>query len=478
MEKKLIVSFLILLFSFLIFSHIETLTIRLWDEARNATNVTEMLKNGLSLVTTYNFNPEHWNTKPPLLIWLQYISISLFGFNELAFRLPTALACLSFVPLFLHFFKRLKFGLLEASVCLIVFITIPMTLKVHTFKTGDYDGLLTLFMTSYLMFFYLYLKEKNKKDIIGFTLCFIGAVMTKGIAGFLFLPALLILTISEGKFLEIIKAKEVYISIAAILTVIFSYYFGREVLDPGYLTAVYENELGGRFNSAVENHIGKWSFYIEFFYKEGLGKYRKLMLVFPFIGLFSAKYRQLTMLCIIVFITHNIIISTAQTKLYWYSLPQIPFMAIAFGLGLLAIVDFLLKGKEIKWKWLILIPVLVYFIGRQVFNVIRVSDYSYEMQMFAMSKYIRENMDNDKALDKLIPLHKWNSDHTRFYVEKNNRNGGNMQIGVYDKLDPGDRAMVIHDEIREAIIDLYELELEGSFGPNYKGKIYKVLKRK
>lgn len=56
---------------FPIFYDLGGLTIRQWDESRNATNALEMSKNGNYLVTYFNNNIEMWNTKPPLLIWIQ-----------------------------------------------------------------------------------------------------------------------------------------------------------------------------------------------------------------------------------------------------------------------------------------------------------------------------------------------------------------------------------------------------------------------
>jgi len=56
---------------FLLFGHIEKLPLRQYDEARQAINAMEMVQSGNWLVTTYDGEPETWNTKPPLLIGLQ-----------------------------------------------------------------------------------------------------------------------------------------------------------------------------------------------------------------------------------------------------------------------------------------------------------------------------------------------------------------------------------------------------------------------
>ena len=68
--------------------------ITLWDESRNIVSALEMRQTGLSLVTTYGYAPDLWNTKPPLLIWLIYASVELFGPTVWALRLPSMLASL------------------------------------------------------------------------------------------------------------------------------------------------------------------------------------------------------------------------------------------------------------------------------------------------------------------------------------------------------------------------------------------------
>jgi 4-amino-4-deoxy-L-arabinose transferase-like glycosyltransferase len=75
-----------------IFLHLGSLPIRIWDESRLAINAYEMNKDGDFLVTHFSGMPDMWNTKPPLMIWLQVFFIKLFGVGELALRLPSAIA--------------------------------------------------------------------------------------------------------------------------------------------------------------------------------------------------------------------------------------------------------------------------------------------------------------------------------------------------------------------------------------------------
>ena len=60
-----------------------------WDEINFAESAREMIVTGDYLTVRINFLP-FWE-KPPLFIWLQVLSMRLFGINEFAARLPNAI---------------------------------------------------------------------------------------------------------------------------------------------------------------------------------------------------------------------------------------------------------------------------------------------------------------------------------------------------------------------------------------------------
>src|SRR6516164_2523258 len=81
----------------------------LWDidEGNNAEAAREMWAAHNWIVPTFNF--ELRVDKPALLYWLQIGAYKLFGVNEFAARLPSALAALATV-LLTYEFGRLLFG--------------------------------------------------------------------------------------------------------------------------------------------------------------------------------------------------------------------------------------------------------------------------------------------------------------------------------------------------------------------------------
>ncbi|MHB9024069.1 MAG: ArnT family glycosyltransferase [Armatimonadota bacterium] len=80
------------------------------DEARFSEATREMVETGNYVVPTFNYQPRY--QKPVLYYWIQAASIRLFGVNETAARLPSALAALLLV-LLVHAFllRRLRGGI-------------------------------------------------------------------------------------------------------------------------------------------------------------------------------------------------------------------------------------------------------------------------------------------------------------------------------------------------------------------------------
>ncbi|MEZ4903779.1 MAG: glycosyltransferase family 39 protein [Spirosomataceae bacterium] len=86
-----------------------------WDEINFAESAREMLVSGNYLRVQVDFQP-FWE-KPPLFIWLQALSMRVFGINEFAARFPNAVAGLLTLLTFYFIGKRLidsRFGFLWA----------------------------------------------------------------------------------------------------------------------------------------------------------------------------------------------------------------------------------------------------------------------------------------------------------------------------------------------------------------------------
>jgi 4-amino-4-deoxy-L-arabinose transferase-like glycosyltransferase len=107
-----------------------------WDEINFAESAREMIASGNYFQVQINFEP-FWE-KPPLFIWLQVISMKLFGVNAFAARLPNALAGVcTLLSLYLHGarMRTRRFGLIVAG---FYFISL---LPFMYFKSGIIDPL-------------------------------------------------------------------------------------------------------------------------------------------------------------------------------------------------------------------------------------------------------------------------------------------------------------------------------------------------
>lgn len=408
----ILIFFSIVTFGVILFSHLDTLVIRKWDEARNVMSALEMKFTEFSIVPTSFYNPDHWNTKPPLLIWIQSLFITLFGRNEIAVRLPTVLAAFALIPFIMGFRKQLKIKLLHAFLFLMIFISFPLVTEIHCYRTGDYDGLLTTFMFFYSIFYYMYLKSDKTKYFYWFTVFLILAFLTKGIASMLFLPGLFIFTLINKQVIPILKKPSFYIGISSLLIIIFGYYFGRESIDPGYIAAVIKNELGGRFLEVTENHSQPFFYYFKHIFDSGAGLW---IILFP-VALYYTIKRKKNSLAVFSFIlafSHLIVISISQTKLYWYYLPEVPF----YSLILAGTVYYILKERENKI--LIIFLLTLFPLIKQINKVSRVHNLAIERSDFLLSEFIRDNKDylSDFQNVKILDIEYY--EQTRFYIEKN-----------------------------------------------------------
>jgi 4-amino-4-deoxy-L-arabinose transferase-like glycosyltransferase len=154
-----------------------------WDEINFAECAREMILTNDFLRPQRNFEP-FWE-KPPLFIWLQALSIKVFGINEFAARLPNALTGIATHLSLYHIGKSLygkTFGWLW------VLSYIGSILPHVYFKSGIIDPVFNLFIFLSLLY---WIKGTEKPAAIFstpllFSAIFAGlAILTKGPVGFL-----------------------------------------------------------------------------------------------------------------------------------------------------------------------------------------------------------------------------------------------------------------------------------------------------
>ncbi len=365
-----LVALLVALFP--VFGHLDALPIHMWDESRLANNALEMALglNPHPLVPTFDGLPEMWNTKPPLLIWMQAGAIRAFGPGELSVRLPSALAALATGALLYHFCARRLGRPWLGTAAVAVLMTTTGYVSIHGIRTGDYDSLLTFFTTAYGLAWFAYLEDPAKKKWFYLTiLALTGAAMTKGVAGLLATPTLVIYALIRGRFLQLLKSPHTYIGLLAFVAVVAAYYLGRERVNAGYIDAVKYNELG-RYSETIEGHVHKWAMYY-------------ISLLHPrfqhWIGWWAAgivlafwqrdeKLRRANLFAVLFCGIHLAVISSAGTRIEWYDLPVFPYAAITAACGLYLLFGLLrqaVNAQALEWRaprWVPAVLPLVFFI--------------------------------------------------------------------------------------------------------------------
>ncbi len=224
-----------------------------WDEINFAECSREMILRGEYLRPQINFQP-FWE-KPPLFMWLQSLSMHIFGVNEYASRFPNAICGIATLLIIYHLGKSLydkAFGWLWTL------SYIGSILPHLYFKSGIIDPWFNLFIFLSIIFWMknegspLIPKggttssvvegiEHNKEGFqflkykyLALAGIFVGlAILTKGPAGFLIIALTIFCKLLIYKELRWIKIKQfVYFSIIAFLVTMF--WFGIETVKNGF----------------------------------------------------------------------------------------------------------------------------------------------------------------------------------------------------------------------------------------------------
>lgn len=464
-----------------IFGHLDTLPIRIWDEARLAINAYEMLNNGDFIVTHFGGNPDMWNTKPPLLIGFQVFFMKMVGVNELAVRLPSAISafftCITLLIFSHRYLKNSWFGF----IAVLVLITSHGYINVHATRTGDYDALLTLFTTLGGLLFFSYCEKQNNKHLYLFFLFTALAVLTKSVTGLLFLPAIFIYSIIQKQFIPILKNKHFYIGLLSFFGLVIGYYLLREVNNPGYITAVQENELGGRYLHVIENHKhGFWYYY------NNLIDFQMpvwhLLIPCGLITGFAIKNKRInriTLFSFLMIICFFLVISTAQTKLEWYDVPLFPFLAILIAIFIYYVFDLLEKFKLINQTLSVNVApfIFLFFIGITPYQKIldktyKPKEYSWDKEFYEIGYFLKDAVKGKYDLNNQYLLYDGYNAQNLFYLNILNDKGTQISFKDWKNLSPMDIVIAHQNHVKEYVEEHYKHEVVQKEGNVVTYKIY------
>lgn len=321
---------LLILCYIIFFRHLGEFTIRLWDEGRNAVNALEMVKNKNIFITYFNGVPDMWNVKPPLHIWLVAIFFKLFGVSELTLRLPSAIsATLIVLIIYIFSLKVLKnrwIGLL-GSLIILSSMGFP---DIHIGRSGDYDALLTLFTFLGSIFTFIYFQNFNKKYLYYAGLFWTLAILTKSVAGLLLIPGIILFSVFDKKILKLIKQPSFWKTFLLLILTIGIYYGGREILNHGYLKAVLNEEILGRYQKDIgsggSNFWYYWNLMASFRFQKWI--YFVPISILAFFFTKEKIIKQFIFYAYLLVISYFIIISKSETRQLWYDAQLYPLASL------------------------------------------------------------------------------------------------------------------------------------------------------
>lgn len=317
------------------------------DEGAFSEATREMLLTH-DFITTY-LNGALRFDKPILIYWLQAISISIFGINEFAFRLPSAIAG-TFWAIGIYFFaKKLydeKTGLFAAF-----FMVTTLQIGLIT-KAAIADSLLNMFIAFSMFSLFLYIKEKNKKFLY-LAFGFIGfGFLTKGpVAVLIPLATYFIYSLIKKSFKEFLKDVFNIKGILIFLIIALPWYIA-EFLAQGdkFIKGFFLKHNLARFETSFEKHKGSIIYYIPVILI-GLLPWTTLFIKYlTKLKEFLSKQDDFILFGTIWFFFVFIFFSLSGTKLPHYVIygytPLFIFMALSF--------------KKLKSEFLLSLPLILF----------------------------------------------------------------------------------------------------------------------
>jgi len=438
---------------FIIFLNLGSLSLEFWDEPVYAINAFRFLQHPHPImVYDYWGNSELFSPKPPFHVWCIALSYKIFGVNEFAIRFPTAIFTLgTFLSIyfFCGFFLKNNFLAFAAS---LIFLSSIGFYQLHITRTGDTDATFVFFAVfSSICFFILCSNCKNFKLAnylfwLGLTL----GVYTKGPAILALVPCYIVWFLLNKINNRIAKNIHFYIGMVSFLVLSISYYLLREHLNPGYLQAVFNQEISGRLmsNSLLQSDAHPWFYYIERMYKENY--FMPWIILIPFCIIIHVLSKQstekkLATYCYVILTFLCFLIFKADVKKAWYDAVLYPFLALYIASVLAAF----LKDKN-QINTLVMLFVMLLLSAKSSLSIINKNNSPIENHH--LKKFV-ENLRAEKKYNQTIRMFNLDYNYYLYYYFMLDKEKGynNKEITSIEYNQAGDTIAVM-TEARE--IDL------------------------
>lgn len=229
------------------------------DEGAFSEATREMFVRGDFLSTYLDGQPRF--DKPILIYWLQALSVLLFGVNEFAFRLPSAVAATLWVGLVFAFVRRVRD---ERSALMAAIITATALEVTVMAKAATADALLNLFIAAAMFCVFLYWRERQRRWLLlAFAAIGLG-FLTKGPV------AVLVPLAVSGLFFALKKELRLWLRMVfhptgiVIFLLIALPWYVLEYLQQGdaFIQGFFFKHNIDRFSGTMEQHGGSLFYYL------------------------------------------------------------------------------------------------------------------------------------------------------------------------------------------------------------------------
>jgi 4-amino-4-deoxy-L-arabinose transferase-like glycosyltransferase len=342
---SLVAGILVLAFAIITFYRLGARPLQDYDEAIYAQVAHETIQSGHQLGFTWLGNPPMhrtimWFEKPPLMIWLTELSYAAFGVNEFAARFWTAIFAILTLTLTFLFAQKLS------QSCGAALLSVASLFAAFQFcddaRILQMDIPVGFFVL--LALFAFWCSRENKRFHFLFWAALAGGLMVKSVIGLLPLPIIFIFSIGVRDF-GYLKIKHFWMGIVLFLALVLPWHiiesvrYGREFWHQYFFYHQLE-----RYSMALEGNSGPFTFYLDYFLHEQIFFWCLVLALVYFIAKSFNSKAHLFVATVIVFIF--LFFSIAGTKLPPYILVLYPFAALAIGMALADVTDWLERFQK------------------------------------------------------------------------------------------------------------------------------------
>lgn len=313
-----------------------------------------------------------WVHKQPLFLWQMAVSMKIFGVNEIAMRLPSAI--LGALMVFMiyqmanYWFKNAHIGFLAAFIYTFSYYQLELTSG--RFGLDHNDLIFTCYVTASIWAFTQYLKSNYKLSwaiVIGLFVG--GAVLNKWLTGFLIFGGWGLHLIFSNYPISNAK-KYGHFALSILIACIVFIPWQLYIIKTFPLESAYEFEFNRKhIFEVLQGHTGSIFFHLKFM----TTAYGKYLMPFFLLGLFYAfkdkkmdKIVSLSMLLMLISVYgfFSIVVKTKMPA-FVYPVSSIVIILIAAGLfnSVTHVFNYFLKENLPELIRKIALSILVLFIG-------------------------------------------------------------------------------------------------------------------